>query len=289
MDLWLYWWMFPVAIGVAALAMASGIGGAALFAPIFMLLFPILGPEYALESAATAVGVALAIELFGFSSGVLGYLRRHLIHFPTAGRILRVAVPMAIAGALVSHFIPSVLVRAAYALLMFILTLVMLRTEKSGATSLRPASEIDAQQHDDLIDSAGKKYHFKHIASKTTMFITSIGAFMTGLVSVGIGEVTVSQLTKGSKVPLPVAAGTSVLVVAVTVLVSSFVHISTVIVSEGLGGIPLNLLLFAIPGVVIGGQIGSRLQGVLPERVVEIGIATLFGLIGVVMVISILL
>jgi uncharacterized membrane protein YfcA len=42
MDFTLYWFMFPVSIVVATCAMLSGIGGAALFTPIFILLFPLI-------------------------------------------------------------------------------------------------------------------------------------------------------------------------------------------------------------------------------------------------------
>ncbi len=38
MDWTLYWYMFPVALGVATLAMATGIEGAAFFSPIFILI-----------------------------------------------------------------------------------------------------------------------------------------------------------------------------------------------------------------------------------------------------------
>ena len=44
--------MFPISICVATTAMLSGIGGAALFIPIFVIIFPILGPEYPLTTAA---------------------------------------------------------------------------------------------------------------------------------------------------------------------------------------------------------------------------------------------
>ena len=43
MDWTIYWFMFPVSICVATTAMLSGIGGAALFIPIFVIIFPILG------------------------------------------------------------------------------------------------------------------------------------------------------------------------------------------------------------------------------------------------------
>jgi uncharacterized membrane protein YfcA len=38
-DWTLYWFMFPVAMCVATIPMLSGIGEAAIFAPIFMIFF----------------------------------------------------------------------------------------------------------------------------------------------------------------------------------------------------------------------------------------------------------
>lgn len=72
MDFTLYWFMFPVSILVATTAMLSGIGGAALFMPIFLLIFPLLGPEYPLTSTVAAIAVALLTETFGFFSGFVG-------------------------------------------------------------------------------------------------------------------------------------------------------------------------------------------------------------------------
>ena len=69
MDFTLYWFMLPVSVCVATCAMLCGIGGAALFTPIFILVFPLLGPEYPLDSTVAAIGTALLTETFGFSSG----------------------------------------------------------------------------------------------------------------------------------------------------------------------------------------------------------------------------
>ena len=60
MDWIQYWFIFPISICIATTAMLSGIGGAALFIPIFVIIFPILGLEYPL----TTVG--------GFLTGLLG-------------------------------------------------------------------------------------------------------------------------------------------------------------------------------------------------------------------------
>ena len=51
-------WFGVWAPAVATTAMLSGIGGAALFTPIFLIIFPLLGPEYPLASPAAAIGVA---------------------------------------------------------------------------------------------------------------------------------------------------------------------------------------------------------------------------------------
>ena len=91
MDFTLYWFMFPVSILVATAAMLSGIGGAALFTPIFILVFPLLGPEYVLGSTIAAIGTALITQTFGFLSGFIGYYRRRLIDFRLAARIVVVS------------------------------------------------------------------------------------------------------------------------------------------------------------------------------------------------------
>ena len=62
-----FWFMFPVAVVIATIAMLAGIGGAVMFAPFFMLVLK-LDPLIAL-------GAGLVIEVFGFSSGVIGYWR----------------------------------------------------------------------------------------------------------------------------------------------------------------------------------------------------------------------
>ena len=96
MDFTLYWFMFPVSIGVATCAMLSGIGGAALFTPIFVLVFPLLGPEYPLASTFAAITTALLTQTFGFFSGFVGYYRRRMIDFDLALRFIRITAPIGV-------------------------------------------------------------------------------------------------------------------------------------------------------------------------------------------------
>ena len=279
-----YWFMFPISIGVATTAMLSGIGGAALFIPIFVIIFPILGPEYPLTTAA-AIGSALLTEVFGFSSGFVGYYRKKLIDFHSAIPFLIVSVPIAILGAILLATMKEqeVFLKGLYALLMLLLCPIILRHTP----------------HDKITDSkqivGEKKLNSKIIRTITAkdgniykprlgvfgVFTTGIGSFLTGLLSVGIGEVIMPQLVKRNRIPVAVAAATSVFIVIITIASASFTQVTALIAAGGVNAIPWNLVVYTVPAVVIGGQIGPRLQGKISQRTMEKIIAILFGVIGI--------
>ena len=112
--------------------------------------------------------------------------------------------------------------------------------------------------------------------------LTATGAFLTGMVSVGIGEVTISKLTRKG-IPIAVAAATSVLVVIVTILFASTTLFFQLVQAGGWTAVPWNLLCYDIPGVLIGGQIGPRLQGLVSQRAMERAIGILFLVLAIAM------
>ena len=258
MDFTLYWFMFPVSIGVATMAMLSGIGGAALFTPIFVLLFPILGPEYVLASTFAAISTALLTQTFGFISGFIGYYRRRMIDFDLAIRFIKVAAPIAVVGALVAHIVHDYILIAAYAVLVFVLALGMLFLRR-GQTSW---PNYDYQSTRPEIPAGD-------------FALAGVGAFLTGMVSVGIGEVIVSRLTKRG-IPVGTAAATSVAIVMFTILLATTTLVTQLVRDGGIAAIPWNLICYEIPGVAIGGQIGPLLQGRVKQRTMERAIGTLF-------------
>lgn len=282
-----YWFMFPISMAVATTAMLSGIGGAALFAPIFLIIFPLLGPEYVLAGTAAAIGTALMTEVFGFSSGFVGYYRKKLIHFRSAFPFLMVAVPVSIVGALMLATLKDQegVLKAAYALLMLSLAPIIFRHH--------PPQEMVTE--DDTFEGTGREpvsvtaadgqvYNFKKPRQGAGgAATTGIGAFLTGLLGVGIGEVIMPQLVKRNHVPVPVAAATSVFTVIVVIAAASFTQVAALVAGGGANAIPWNLVAYTIPGVIIGGQIGPRLQGKIPQRTMEKTIAALFAIIGLAM------
>lgn len=286
-----YWFMFPVSVGIATTAMLSGIGGAALFIPIFVIIFPLLGPEYPLTTAA-AIGSALLTEVFGFSSGFVGYYRKRLIDFRSAIPFLIVSVPIAIVGAILLATLKEqeVFLKGAYALLMLALCPMILRhTPPEKIAAPQSAGAATAAVADDrpmrsITGRDGRTYEYrKPRLGAFGAGMTGLGGFLTGLLSVGIGEVIMPQLVKRNRVPVAVAAATSVFTVIVTIASASFAQVTALVAAGGANAIPWNLVVYTVPAVIIGGQIGPRLQGTIPQRTMEKIIAILFGVIGLAM------
>jgi uncharacterized protein len=279
MDFSLYWFMLPVSTLVATTAMVSGIGGAAMFTPIFLIGFPLLGPEYLLPSAVAAIGVALLTETFGFSSGFVGYYRKRLIDFRGAMPFIAAGVPFGIFGAIVAQDLPGPVIKGAYAILLLVIAVILYRHHAQPTEESAPAT-AGADQANHIMHTItgrdGAVYRFRRPRQGIGILATGIGAFLTGIASVGIGESVMPQLVRRNHVPIPVAAATSVFVVIVIVAATSFTLISELIREGGASAVPWHLVAYTIPGVIIGGQIGPRLQGKIPVRMMERGVATLF-------------
>ena len=180
---------------------------------------------------------------------------------------------------MLANAMPDHLLLAGYAALVLLLAVGLFQQTRN---KVRVRDDVP-QELRLVVDSAGNRHEFVHeglhIKDK---LLTGVGAFMTGLVSVGIGEVTISQLTRRG-VPIAVAAATSVLVVILTVATASTALAAELIREGGWAAVPWHLLVWDIPGVLIGGQIGPRLQGRFNQRTLQKAIAVMFIIIGIAM------
>lgn len=130
-----------------------------------------------------------------------------------------------------------------------------------------------------LVDRAGRVYTYMVCNPVSGMVLIMVGAFMTGLISVGIGETTVSILHSKCKIPMRVAAATSVFVTFVVVMASAL----TDIVVEGVDGIPWPLVAFTVPGVLIGGQLGVQVSAHVKSSTSEVALVVILLVLGLLM------
>ena len=292
MDWSVYWFMFPACIAIATIAMMSGISGAALLSPAIIIGFPLIGVPTIATGA--AIGMSLFTEFFGFGSGVVGYARRKLIDYRTVRILAFVAVPVAAVASFVSQEIEPSILKGIYGVMMVPLAVILWR---QAAEQLRPGTrnpnpqyspiKNQDQEFSRIVDSDGNTYKWKTCNRKVGLALTGFGATMSGLISTGIGEVEMPQLVKRCRVPIAIAAGTSIMIVAITVLAASVAHILALLDEAGIDGVPWNLIVYTVPGAIIGGQIGSRLQGRVSPRVMERSMSVLFLFIGLVFLASV--
>ena len=126
--------------------MLSGIGGAALFTPIFILVFPLLGPEYVLSSTVAAIGTA----------------------------------PVAIMGTLAAGAVHDSVLLASHALLVAVLSVVMWRNRPPATVAAVAMKDAGWRT---IVDSKGHSYAYDvpRLGAGSNV-LTAMGAFLTGMV-----------------------------------------------------------------------------------------------------------
>ncbi|WP_263842007.1 sulfite exporter TauE/SafE family protein [Salinibacter sp.] len=266
-----FWYMLPIGIAIATVAMASGVGGATFFSPLFILGLG-LSPEL-------AVGAGLVVEVFGFGSGVYAYVRRQLIDYRVGGMLLAATVPAAVAGVVIAHFADADILKVILGMGLFAVAVSFLRApdDEMEATLENMAHEDPDEAETCLVTAEDEEICYTVCNTTEGRLISGIGGLFVGMVSSGLGELNGYFLLQRCRVPSSVAVATSVFVVAITALIASVGHIFQV-AQGGLTGLATmgRLLLFTVPGVVIGAQLGPELARRVPDRVMEIGLGGLF-------------
>jgi uncharacterized protein len=269
-----YWFMLPVAILIATTAMASGVGGATFFTPIFILALR-LPPE-------VAIGVGLITEVFGFASGLFAYARKRLIDYRLAKQLLLLTVPVALLGTGLATIISATVLKIILGLGLLAIALSFLCLPEPEAEGDAPdgGNRADANSQSGktrLVTAAGEEIYYTACDKKEARLFSGIGALFLGIISTGLGEMNDYFLLQRCRLPSKVAIATSVMVVAITALVASIGHvISFAQQGSEVLDLVLSLVIFTIPGVVVGAQLGSAVASHIPKSMLVRGLGLLF-------------
>lgn len=269
-----FWFMLPVAVLIATTAMASGVEGATFFSPLFILALG-LPPE-------VAIGTGFVTEVFGFSSGLYAYASRRLIDYRLGGALLVVTVPAALLGTWLSGVVDPDILKAILGVGLVAVALSFLRSPDEETVEVLEAAarENGIKAETCLKTSDGEEICYTVCNRTEGRLIAGVGGTFIGMVSTGLGELNGYFLLQRCQVPSRVAVATSVFVVAVTALVASTGHAVQFFRGDAaeLDTI-VNLLVFTIPGVVIGAQLGSAVARYIPQRALTIAMGVLFILV----------
>ncbi len=174
-----YWFLFPAAIAISTVAMASGIGGAVFFSPLFIIVLKL--------EPSTAIGTALITELFGFASGLSAYWRRRLIDFRLGRQLLVFSIPGAIFGSLVADAFPAAVLNTIFGTgIIFIGVQLYLSLQLEEVEALDSRLRNEEQHETVLVDRAGNEYAYTIRRPDQGRMFAAIGGAFLGAISVGL-------------------------------------------------------------------------------------------------------
>jgi uncharacterized membrane protein YfcA len=302
-----YWWLFFFFLLGATVVNTVGISGSALFVPFLIFVFPVLAHPLKPE---TLVKVGLISESFGLSSSAVAFVQYGLVDRRLALTLVVGSLPFVVGGALLSFVIPEPLFHAALGVALLAASYLLVSADISHGDSSEEAETTETATDgsgEDLPDDAGKlgpagvevddegdvtrvtrggdTYSYTWTGYLERFGNYSIGGAFQGLAGFGIGELgIISQLR--TDVPVRVAIGTNHIVVAVTAIVASLVHVfGGGLVPGGhsldLASTPWNMVVFTVPATVTGGQIAPYVSNALDTGTLTKGVAALFAVISV--------
>ena len=214
-----------VAFFAASVANATAIGGGFLFMPLFIFVYK-LAPAVALK-------LSIATQAFGMTSGALAWGRKYIDK-----RAFILASSTSILGVWVATYlwvVPSNYIKPLFALI-----------------SLGVFFALILEMKLKVVDEQQTAKFTLNVISVFFVFSAFAGGLITGWTAIGVGEVVALYLLFFYRLRLDIAIGTGVAVLDVSSIVGLMFHLH-------LGGIPLELLAFTVPGVILGGRYGAKM------------------------------
>lgn len=218
--------MFFACIVIAGVAMAGGIGGATFLVPFLLLIVKV--------PVSSAVAIGIFIEIFGFAAGVYNYRQKKSIDYSLAKKIITSSTLFVILGVVLNQTLKPTVVEY-----VFIFALMVFATQIAFAKK--------------NISDKAKKF------DRVSVVISAFGGLLLGLISSGMGESNEYNLFGRLKKKPSIAAGTSVLTVAVNALVATVTQTFFFLQKSAFGEIKpyAMLIIYSILGSFVGAHLGA--------------------------------
>lgn len=257
-----FWYLFPIGVVVATLAMSTGVAGSNFWIPIYLLG---LGLEPRL-----AFWASLTTLLFGFGSGLLRNVRAGTLDPPTIRRYLVFAAPAAAIGAVSSTRLP-----VRFLLFLFAIFLLFYAAWLARAALRELARGVDTEPTD----------------SRLRWGRATLAGFLQGAIATGSGSLLLPCLLADRRLGRRgVAVGSTVALVFACSLISVIFRLDADLLAtlRAEGPTLASMLVFAGPGAAVGGQLGPRLAHRLPRRVLRLYVAVVLAAVGVLVLVRVL-
>ncbi|MFY4814769.1 sulfite exporter TauE/SafE family protein [Haloarcula sp. AONF1] len=266
-----HWWVFPASVVFATVALSSGVSGALFFSPFFMLVVGLTPSQ--------AIGAGLLTEVFGMGNGLRSYVKQQVVDFQTAKWLLLGSVPAIIVGAFAAHYVDPTILKLIFGAGLLLLGGFLVYYEapencEPGECEGEYLKAKNTGRGTTTVEATdGETFTYDTCWRTPGVALSTVGGFITGLISAGLPEIVTTQLIVRCRVPPRVAVATSVFVLGVTAIAGALVHALT--------ATPVwYVVAWSIPGVLVGGAIGTRVGKYIPSDLMETGLGVVFGIVG---------
>jgi uncharacterized membrane protein YfcA len=238
--------MFPIAVVVATLANSSGFSGGVLFQPIYNLVLHV--------PLQNAVATGIATETLGMTSGAARYVWNKMVELPIAFTMLMLVIPGVVIGNHALMVLNPNVVKIILGVVIFALASIQLVTAAMRLYGKRKNVPVE-----DI-------YPF--------MWIPPVAGFFSATTGTGIAEISQPLLERGLKLTTKRANATAILVEAAGDWIITILNLHA-------GLISLDIIVFTVPGAMIGAQLGAWVSKYLPDRLLKIIFSAAIMVIGV--------
>jgi uncharacterized membrane protein YfcA len=241
------WLALPIGILIASVASTVGIGGGILWMP-FLIIILKLRPD-------TAVVTSLFIQTAGMGSGTIAFWQQRQIDLRLMLFLLVVTIPGLALGAFMTRILAPVYLELILGVLTLSTALIFVSANQRYGDAGNERSDI--------------RYARRFSWAFSTMAVAS------GMLSVSIGEWLVPIMRSKLSLRMGVAVATSIATIFGVCVLGVLIHLK-------MGGVAdTATLVWAIPGVIIGGQIGPRIAERINDRILKEIFIFLLTLIGI--------
>jgi uncharacterized membrane protein YfcA len=270
----------PVGFGVAFLAMSSGISAGNFWVPVYLFWAGFEPP--------LAFWMTLATMLCGYGSGVV----RNLCQGTVDRRIITCCLPVTVPAALIGGYLAPAF-NVSWLLLLFGIFVfgfgVRMFVQAMRGTSNAPKWPSSSTRGED--SGGGEGVRARRGIDLRDPGISLLGGLLLGLITVGLGELLLPRLLAERKSLSPAqVVGSTVLVIFVTSLAAALARLNGPFLTA-LGeqrATLLGALVFAGPGVILGGQLGPVMARGLNMRGLRWYVAVILLLVSVLMLVRFL-
>ncbi|SDC18630.1 hypothetical protein SAMN05421663_101606 [Terribacillus halophilus] len=241
-------------IGLLAAALGSlvGLGGGIILVPLLLILSS-FWDAFSWATPQAIVGVSVIVMIFTALSSTLTYMRSGRVDYKSGFIFMAGGVPGAILGSYLNRFVSGdgfSLYFGILVLLVFFMFFVKRKErEVKNLKGIIVTKELDGMTY---------TYSFRFIAAFALSLFVGL---LSGMFGIGGGSFMVPAMILLFGFPAHIAVSTSMFMVFFLSVVSTVMHIS-------LGHVEWNYVWAFIPGAIIGGILGAKVNQMLKGNTV---------------------